>query len=213
MRSRRRVPAAILCLLTVGALSAAITAPSAGAAPATPPTGMLTEAAIRARMLTIPEITRASRTKGPVTTDGVTCHYAPYINNGNVRYCYYETLRSDAAYAAKQFSVTHVDVLSFDSPSLGRAYLKEMGNVGSPSARTVAKSRTSVTRLDTAVDVPVGTSADGMPITKSGAAVSVNVWTGSNFVYATCANPNGSVKGLRACADRLVAAQVKKLNK
>jgi hypothetical protein len=199
-------------VLCAGGLLAAAAATGAVADTA-PGTGMLAESTIKARMLTIREITRASGTMAPVTTEGIACHEMPYIKTGNVRYCFYMTLRSDAAYAAGRLSVTHVDVLSFDVPSEGPAYLKEMGNVGGPQSRTLAKSPTGVTRFDPAAAIPIGANADGTPINKTGATVTVYALTGSNFVYATCANPNGSAKGLRACANRVVAAQLTKLNR
>ena len=162
-------------------------------------------------LLPLSQIQTVSKAAGPVTAADVVCHEAPYYA-GNVHYCYYEQMRSDAAYGAGTYSPSHVDILSFDNAKLPATYLKEMKAGGGPTASTLAATPTMVVKFDPKASIGTAPDASGQPVIVTGPTVSVYQSKGNNVVYTVCANPRGGGSAaLTTCAKALAKAQLAKL--
>ncbi|MEI6361308.1 MAG: hypothetical protein WCP95_04180 [Actinomycetes bacterium] len=172
---------------------------------------MLTETQVKKALLTLPQITSISGAAGPVTSAGVTCHAAPYYA-GNVEYCYYEMMRSDAAYAGGKPSPSHVDIISFSNAKLPIAYLKEMKAGGGPTAITLTATPTLIVKYDPKASISTSADAGGQPVLSTGPTVSVYQRKGINVVYTVCADPKATTSTqLAICAKKLATAQLARL--
>ncbi len=172
---------------------------------------ILTENQVKKALLPLAQITRISGAAGPVTAADVTCHNAPYYA-GNVEYCYYEVMRSEAAYSGGTLSPSHVDIISFSNSKLPSAYLKEMKAGGGPTAITLSASPTMVVKYDPKASISANPDASGQPALVVGPTVSVYARKGINVVYTVCANPKATTAtDLTACAKKLAAAQLARL--
>jgi len=192
------------------AVAVTVVAVGAGTASAASHT-ILSDKQIKKVLLPLSQIQKVSGAAGPVTAADVTCHEAPYYA-GNVHYCYYEQMRSDAAYGAGTYSPSHVDILSFDNAKLPATYLKEMKAGGGPTATTLAATPTMVVKFDPKASIGTAPDASGQPVIVTGPTVSVYQSKGSNVVYTVCANPRGgSSAQLTTCAKALAKAQLAKL--
>lgn len=191
-----------LTVVLIGALAtpAAATAPS-----------LLTEGQVRKALLPLSSIAKISGASGPVTAADVTCHSAPYYA-GNVEYCYYEQMRSDAAYANGTQSPSHVDIISFSNSKLPSTYLKEMKSGGGPTATTLSATPKMVVKYDSKANISTSVDATGQPVMVVGPTVSVYARKGINVVYTVCANPKATTPtALTTCAKKLAAAQLARL--
>lgn len=172
---------------------------------------LLTEGQVRKALLSLADITKVSGAAGPVTAADVTCHSAPYYA-GNVEYCYYEQMRSDAAYAAGTPSPSHVDIISFSNAKLPSTYLKEMKAGGGPTASTLAATPTMVVKYDPKASISTSVDASGQPVLTVGPTVSVYARKGINVVYTVCANPKATTPTqLTTCAKKLANTQLARL--
>jgi len=187
-------------------LVGAIASPAAASTSA-----LLSEPQVRKALLPLTSITKISAAAGPVTAADVTCHNAPYYA-GNVEYCYYELMRSDAAYAGGTSSPSHVDIISFSDAKLPVTYLKEMKAGGGPTATTLSATPTMVVKYDPKASISTSVDASGQPVLVVGPTVSVYARKGINVVYTVCANPKATTSTqLTACAKKLAAAQLARL--
>jgi hypothetical protein len=172
---------------------------------------LLTESQVRKALLSLGQVTRISGAAGPVTAADVTCHSAPYYA-GEVEYCYYEQMRSAAAYSAGTLSPSHVDIISFSNAKLPLAYLKEMKAGGGPTASTLSATPKMVVKYDPKGSIATAPDASGQPVMVVGPTVSVYARKGINVVYTVCANPKATTStDLAACAKKLANAQLARL--
>jgi hypothetical protein len=200
----RSVLGSVLALTVV--LVGALASPAAAASHS-----LLSEPQVRKALLPLSSITRISGAAGPVTAADVTCHNAPYYA-GSVEYCYYEQMRSDAAYAAGSQSPSHVDIISFSNSKLPKTYLKEMKAGGGPTATTLSATPNMVVKYDPKASISTSVDATGQPALVVGPTVSVYARKGINVVYTVCANPKATTSTqLAVCAKKLAAAQLARL--
>ena len=194
----------VLALSTV--LVGALATPAAAAS-----RSLLTESQVRKALLPLTSITKISGAAGPVSAADVTCHSAPYYA-GNVEYCYYELMRSDAAYKGGTPSPSHVDIISFSNAKLPVTYLKEMKAGGGPTASTLTATPKMVVKYDPKANISTSVDASGQPVIVVGPTVSVYARKGINVVYTVCADPKATSSAqLTTCAKKLATAQLARL--
>jgi hypothetical protein len=205
--NRRSLLTSILgTTFALSATALCLTAAPAGAAS----DGMLTKPEIRKVLLTLPQISTASKVGAPMQAEGVACRTAPN-GKSTVNYCYYVLLRSEGAAATGKGYPNHVDVISLASAAEARKYLKGLV-AGRDKATVLSFDGTTAVFYDK--DAPIATQPDasGKPGSILGPTVSVYSVKGVNVAYVACADPSATDStALAACATRLAKAQVARI--
>ncbi len=172
--------------------------------------GLLATDQVGKALLSLKQIAAIPVFGAPMQANKRVCHTAPYLK-GTVNYCYYEFLHSNAAFANGDMWPNHVDVLSFPSPRVARAYIAEMSTSG-PTVSLLKASATTVVRYDTEGSISTPVQPDGQPGSAIGPTVSIFSAVGSEVVYVACADPKATTSnGLASCARAVARAQKAKL--
>jgi hypothetical protein len=172
--------------------------------------GLLAPDQARKALLSLKQIGAIPDFGVPMQARKRVCHTAPYLK-GSVTYCYYEFLHSNAAFARGVMWPNHVDILSFESPRVARAYIAEMSTSG-PTVSLLKASAKTVIRYDTEASISTPIQADGQPGSVAGPTVSLFSAVGSDVVYVACADPAATTsRGLASCARAVARAQKAKL--
>jgi hypothetical protein len=205
MRRRRHGIAVIGMAIAISAAMLGLsTVPASAANPS-----MLTKSQVRKALLTLKEIKTVSGV--PVTADSVECHHNPYLAGTYVNYCYYTVLGSDAAFTAGRLWPNHVDIISFESSKVARAYIKDMLTTRTTSVVLRSSPYTAIFYdKDGFITTPADSS--GQVGNSKAPTVSVFSYRGSNAVYTACTDPKATgPAALAKCATDLAKAQLKKL--
>jgi hypothetical protein len=189
----------------LGSLALAGSSTAAGATP-------LGETQVKKALLSLKEINAKSGMIYPSTSSSLVCHTAPYFDS-EVRYCYWEYLHSNAAYAAKRGWASHVDIIAFNSQKYAFKYLKEMQDSNKAST-LISKTKYSQVYYKTngAIATPPAAPGGANGSVTGPAAVGFYI-KGLNVVYTECSNPDlgASKTELTKCAMNLARAQLAKL--
>jgi hypothetical protein len=200
MRFRRRLAIALLAASMAG--GTALAAPASASTPT-----LLSQKALKWILLPMAHI-KAATGVTDLTSDGVTCHHAPYYS-GHVNYCYHDSIVSRASQASGVMWPNHVDVIALKNDAAAARYLRETKRDKKPTV--IASSADRVVLFDKQGIVKT-VGPDGKVVAGKGPVVSVYAISGPNSVYTECTQPGATTPtALRACAENLADMQLKRL--
>jgi hypothetical protein len=190
------------------ALVAAVTTVTAVPATAMTPT-LLSQAQVKKALLTLPQVD-ALVGLTDLKSDELACHHAPYYK-GVVNYCYYVSLRSDAAFRANTAWPNHVDIISFVSTAAAQRYINELKRDRTTSV-LLGQTAASATFYDKDAPIYAPAAGAGTAANLTGPTVSAFWRKGLNVVYTACADPKATTNtSLAACATKVAKAQLLRL--